>query len=83
MEYITVDVYLPARERSFDVRIPCAMNTLLAAHLAARALSGLSEGTYLPSRSSVFAQRETGALLDMRKTMAECGVTNGSRLLLI
>ena len=59
------------------------MNTLLAAHLTARALSSLSEDTYLPSRSSFFAQRETGALLDMRKTMAECDIKNGSQLLLI
>ena len=80
MERIIVEVFLPAAGREFDVRIPLDLNAGETARMIARALSDLSEGSYLPSKSSC---RETGMLLDHAKTMRQCGVKNTSRLMMI
>lgn len=83
METMVVGVELPAIGQSYEVRIPRAMNTRLAAYLTAQALSSLSGGGYLPSKSSVFVWKESGALLEFSKSMEQAEVRNGSQLLLI
>lgn len=83
METIVVEVYLPAANQTFEVRVPQAMNSLLAAHLTADALATLSDGAYLPSRTSLFAWRENGKLLDMGRSLEQEHVRNCSKLLLI
>ena len=83
METIVIEVYLPALCRSFDVRVPKGMNTLLCANLTAKALSSLTGGQYQASRSSIFAWRANGALLDTHRSMEKAKVCNGSKLLLI
>lgn len=83
MDTIVIEVYLPAVERAFEVRVPRAMNSLLAAHLTADALSALTKGEYLSSRASLFAWRRDGKLLDMNRSLEQEYVQNGSRLLLI
>lgn len=83
MDTIIVEVYLPAAGRAFEVCLPRAMNSLLAAHLTADALAPLSHGTYLSSRASLFAWREDGRLLDMGRSLEQEHVRNGSRLMLI
>ena len=83
MREIVVDVTLAATGGQYDVRLPESMNSLMAANLTARALSRLSDGSYLPSDSSIFAFRENGRLLDTSHALSEEKVHNGSRLLLI
>ena len=83
MEMLLVEVCLPAAGKRFEVRLPRNMNALLAAHLVADALVSLSNGTYLPSRSSLFAKKGNGQLLNMHRSLEQNGVKNGSCLLLI
>lgn len=83
MDTIVIEVYLPAAEQTFEVRIPQAMNSLLAAHLTADALSALTKGAYLSSRSSLFAWCRDGKLLNMGCSLEQEHVRNGSRLMLI
>ena len=83
MKRIVVDVFLPAAGAHYDVRLPRAMNSLMAANLTARALARLSEGSYAPSETSVFAFAGSGRLLDANRSLAQENVENGSALLLI
>lgn len=83
MNHVIVKVYLPTLQRDFEVKLPCAMNSFLAAQLTAKALSPLSEMTYLPSHSSVFAWKETGRLVGTGLSVEEAGIMNGSRLILL
>ena len=83
MDTIVIEVYLPAAGRTFEARVPRAMNSLLAAHLTADALSALAKEVYLSSRTSLFAWRRDGKLLDMSRSLEQEHVQNGSRLLLI
>ena len=83
MKLIVFDVFLPASGAHYDVRLPQSMNSLMAANLTARALARLSDGSYLPSDSSVFAFAENGRLLNAARSLAQENVKNGSFLLLI
>lgn len=83
MEKVFVEVYLPAQGRAYELSIPRALNTFMAAQLAAKALEPLSENCYRQSGNSVFAWRKGGQLLDMRLSMEQANVKNGSKLLLI
>ena len=83
MNNLIVEVWLPSSDMHYDIRVPSAMNSLLAAHLAADALANLSDGNYRSSRSSIFAWYESGKLLETGKSLEEQNVKNGSKLLLI
>ena len=83
MDTLLVEVCLPAAGKRFEMRLPRNMNALLAAHLAAEAVVNLAEGAYLPSRASLFAKAGSGQILDMRRSLEQNGVKNGSSLLLI
>ncbi len=83
MNHLIVEVWLPASDMHYDIRVPAAMNSLLAAHLTADALATLSDGNYRSSRSSIFAWYESGKLLETEKSLEELKVKNGSKLLLV
>lgn len=83
MEMITLEVYLPAARKSFDVRMPASLNCAVCCALTAKALSEMSDGEYLVSRSGFLAWRDTGKLLDANLSLGAQNVRNGSRLLLI
>ena len=78
-----VQLRLPAANREYTVRFPAGMNTQVAAYLAAKALEELSDGSFIHAKSCVLAWREDGRMLDPLKTVADNGVLNGSRLLLV
>ena len=83
MGYMIIKTYLPATGGSYDIRVPEELNVMEAANLMAKALSEISDGRYLSSRNCCLAWKKTGGLLDMRKTLKECNVENGSEIILI
>jgi hypothetical protein len=80
---VIAEVDLPAAGTQYCFRALADINVTEAANLLAKALSDISDGKYLNSRNSCLAWKKDGQLLDMRKTLRECGVENGSELLLI
>lgn len=78
-----VSLRLPAAGREYQVRLPAGLNTHVAALLSAQALEPLSEGTFRAAKSCVLAWQGSGTILNGQKTIAENGVLNGSKLLLI
>lgn len=83
VEKFLLEIYLPATEKSYTVRIPAGLNVHAAAVLAGMALSEASEGLFMPSRNCILFWRDTGRRLNARKTLWASGVQNGSRLILI
>ncbi len=78
-----VEVYLPAAQKSFDMRIPATsrmgeINTLVAS-LAA----DLSGGSYQATKQSVLINAVTGDMYDVNMTAAEQEIRNGTQLILI
>ena len=83
VEKLLTEVYVPAAQRIYEVRLAAGMNAHDAAVLTALVLSEATQGLVQPSRSSMLCWRETGAPLDERKTLWESGVRNGCRFILI
>jgi len=83
MNRITVEIYLPAAERAFDVSIPADVPLRQVTELAAKNLSELSDGLYQADETSVLCDRSSGAFLNANMMVWELGLKNGSQLMLI
>ena len=83
VERLLTEVFVPAAQRSYEVRLTAGMNVHDAAVLTALVLSEATEGLVQPSRSSMLCWRDTGIPLNERKTLWESGVRNGCRFILI
>ena len=83
MSRMTLEIYLPAAERTFDVQVPADARLGQVAELAAKALAGLSGGLYEPGEAPALCDRATGALLDIDMAVWELDLRNGSRLMLV
>lgn len=83
MSKVTIEVYLPAALRSFDIQVSIDSRLSRVTELAAKALGDLSGGLYAADSSSVLCCRETGEILNVNMTVWELGLKNGSRLMLV
>lgn len=83
MKKLTLEVYLPAMLRSFDIQVPADMKLAQAVSLISDALSQLSGGLYLADSSSLLCDLENGNMLNINMTAWDLGLRNGSRLMLI
>ena len=83
MNRITVEIYVPAAGRSFDVTIPENLPLRQVTELAAGSLSDLSGGLYQADADSVLCDRESGRFLTANMLIRDLGLKNGSRLMLI
>lgn len=78
-----VEVYLPAAQKRFDMRIPAMsrmgeINTLVASIAA-----DLSEGSYRATKQSILINADDGEMYDVNMTALEQGIRNGTQLILI
>ncbi|NLM34498.1 MAG: methyltransferase [Clostridiales bacterium] len=83
MDKVLVEVYLAAAGRSYDVYIPLAspMNEVL--QLISTLLSDLSEGSFMANDDTVLCDAESGTIFNINIPVAELGIKNGSKLVLI
>lgn len=83
MKKLTLEIYLPAAQRTFDVQVPA--NALLSQvlELAGREISRLSGGVYEADPACVLCNRASGAILNINMTVWELELRNGSKLMLI
>ena len=80
---ILVEVYVPAAEESFDVYIPLESKMSQVTDLVSKAMSDLLYGKYIACNDAVLCESKTGHIYDINTVVAELGLKNGSRLLLI
>ncbi len=83
MDSILVEVYLPATQKAYDIRIPRLCMMWEVTELVSKALSELSEGLYNATDKAVLCDRVNGTLYNINLSVEELGLTNGSRLMLI
>lgn len=83
MKKLTLEVYLPAALRTFDVQVSAAAPLSQVVELTAKAMAELAEGLYIADPPPVICDRETGCILNINMTVWELGLRNGSRLMLI
>lgn len=78
-----VEILVPASGEKFDVFIPLESRMGEVVTMVASALSNLSEGKYRAGNDAVLCDLSTGKILDVNIEVAELGIKNGSRLMLI
>lgn len=78
-----VEVYLPAAQRSFDMKFPSDSRIGEVNALAAALAADLSGGSYRATDQSVLVNAENGRIYDVNMKVSELGIQNGTRLILI
>lgn len=83
MSKLILDIYLPAAQKQFDVKIPANMKLSQVTPLIAAALAQMSGELYLAGTSSLLCDLKSGEILNINMTAWDLGLRNGSRLMLI
>lgn len=78
-----VEVYLPAAQKTFDMRIPALGFMGEINNLVASLASDLSDGSYKATKQTILINAENGEMYDVNMTASEQGIRNGTRLILI
>lgn len=82
-EKVLVEVLVPAAGQKYDVFLPLGIRMQEAVQLVAAALSDLNEGSFQASKDTLLCSADTGTIYDINREVAELGIQNGSRLMLI
>lgn len=80
---VLVEILVPAAGRSFDVWIPLESRMGEVTQMVIQALSELTAGEYKASVDAVLCDVLSGNMYDVNTEIAELGIKNGSRLMLI
>lgn len=78
-----VEISVPASGEKYDVWIPLGSRMSDVLKLVSAALSDLSNGKYCAAEDAVLCDAETGIIYNVNMEVAELGIKNGSRLMLI
>lgn len=83
MNKALVEINVPAAAQKFDVFIPLDSKMSDVVKMVATALSDLSEGKYKATEDAILCDADTGMIFNVNIEVAELGIKNGSRLMLI
>ena len=83
MNKVLVDIFVPAANQSFDVYIPLDSQMSEVLMLVSSLLSDLSDGKYKASQNAVLCDAASGIIYNINMAVAELGIQNGSKLMLI
>ena len=78
-----VEITVPAAAQKYDVFIPLESRMSEVVKMVASALSDLSGGKYKATDDAILCDAETGSIFNINMEVAELGIKNGSRLMLI
>lgn len=80
---VLVEISVPAAAKKYDVYIPLESRMCEVTKMVAGALSDLSDGKYKATNEAILCDAETGIIFNVNMEIAELGIKNGSRLMLI
>lgn len=78
-----VEIIVPAADEKFDVYIPLESRMSDVLQLVSGALSELTDGKFKATRDTILCDAGTGTIFNINMEVAELGIRNGSRLMLI
>lgn len=79
---ILLEIYLPAAEKSIEVRIPRQIKVAQALGMLVEFLKR-QDGEYIPSDESVLCAMETGKAFDANAFIDNLGLHDGSQVMLV
>jgi len=80
---VLVEIRVPAAEQKFDVYIPLESRMSEVINMVSGALGDLTDGKYKPTKDAVLCDADSGIIYNVNIEVAELGIKNGSRLMLI
>jgi len=83
MNKVLVELIVPASEKSFDVFIPLGSRMSEIKNLMTGVVSELSEGKFKADATSILCDSDSGIVFDINILVADLGIKNGSRLMLL
>ena len=83
MDKILAEIYLPAAQAVYDIRIPRKLSMYQAAALAARLLGELAEGYFKSTGEEILCDRVSGLPYDGNMTPEEIGLMDGVKMMLM
>lgn len=78
-----VEIIVPAADAKFDVYIPLESRMEEVLRLVSAVLSDLTNGKYKATDDTVLCDAGSGNIFNVNMAVAELGIRNGSRLVLI
>lgn len=83
MDKVLVEVYVPVIEKTFDFFIPLQSQMSEVVELMKKGIVDLTDGFFICDEKSCICHRDSGAIININKSVLELGIKNGSRLMLI
>jgi hypothetical protein len=83
MNKVLVEIFLPAANMSFDVYLPLESPMSEVLVLVSSLMNDLSDGKYKATGNEVLCDAASGIIYNINMAVAELGIKNGSRLMLI
>lgn len=83
MQSIIVEVHIPATSASYDFRLPAAGRIGDIVTEVTRILETTQQNMLLDHEQPILCDRERERILDPQDTVAEAGLRDGSRLILL
>ena len=80
---VLINLYVPILNVSYDIFVPVQSRLYEVTELVKKAVSELSEGQFIPSLDTVIANRISGEILDVNRTVFELDIQNGTKLMLV
>ena len=80
---VLVEITVPATTQKFDVYIPLESKMSDVIKMVSGALSDLSDGKYKATEEAILCDADSGIIYNINIEVAELGIKNGSRLMLI
>lgn len=83
MQTIIVEIYIPATSARFDFRLPSSgrIGDIMAE--ITRVLEATQQNLQLDREQPMLCDQDRGLVLDRNDTVAEAGLRDGSRLILV
>lgn len=83
MNKIIVELFVPASEHKYEIKIPESIQMFKVLELIRRAVVETEDGRYVPDETAILCDRNTGDIINLNMTAFEIGIKNGSKLMII
>lgn len=83
MSKIVIELYIPASENKYEIKIPESVQMYKILELVRKAVTETENGIYIPDDTAVLCDRNTGDIINLNMTAFELGIKNGSKLMII
>lgn len=83
MNKVQVIIFVPMLDQEYEVLIPCNKKVGNVVKLAVKAISDLSDNAFPLKNNAILYNQQSGQAYDFNQTIRDCGIRNGTKLILI